>query len=38
MQPEVPTVQQKYMPDGLHPSDAGHRLLAERIVGLLRAL
>lgn len=38
MQPAVPTVQQKYMPDGLHPSDAGHNLLAERIVGFLSAL
>ncbi len=38
MQPAVETVQKKYMPDGLHPSDAGHNLLAERIVGFLSAL
>ena len=38
MQPAVETVQKKYMPDGLHPSDAGHNLLAERMVGFLRSL
>ena len=38
MQPAVPVVQQKYMPDGLHPGDAGHDLLARRIVGFLSAL
>ncbi len=38
MQPEIPTVQQRYMPDGLHPSDAGHELLADRMIGFLSAL
>lgn len=38
MQPAVETVQKKYMPDGLHPSDAGHNLLAERMIGFLRSL
>ena len=38
MQPSVAVVQEKYMPDGLHPSDAGHNRLAERIVGFLSAL
>lgn len=38
MQPAVPAVQAYLMPDGLHPSDAGHALLAERIYGFLKAL
>ena len=38
MQPAVGIIQQKYMPDGLHPNDAGHLRLAERIVGFLGAL
>lgn len=31
IQPKVPVMQQTYMPDGLHPNDAGHALLADRI-------
>ena len=38
LQPEVPTVQRLYMPDGLHPSDAGNAVLADRIIGFLKAL
>ena len=38
MQPKVPIIKEKFMPDGLHPSDAGHRLLAERLAGFLNAL
>ena len=38
MQPEVEIIQQKYMPDGLHPNDAGHVLLADRMIGFLTAL
>lgn len=38
MQPAVPVIKEKFMPDGLHPSDAGHRLLAERLAGFLNAL
>jgi len=38
MQPAVETVREKYMPDGLHPSDAGYRILAERIASFLKAL
>ncbi len=38
MQPKVPVIKEKFMPDGLHPSDAGHRLIAERIAGFLNAL
>ena len=38
MQPRVPVIQQRYIPDGLHPNDAGHRLLAEQIVRFLQQL
>ena len=38
IQPEVETSRQTYMPDGVHPNDAGHRLLAERMAAFLRAL
>ncbi|MGN1019212.1 MAG: SGNH/GDSL hydrolase family protein [Aristaeellaceae bacterium] len=38
MQPRVPVIQQRYIPDGLHPNDAGHRLLAEQIISFLRQL
>ena len=38
LQPKVPVIKEKFMPDGLHPSDAGHRLLAERLAGFLNAL
>ncbi len=38
MQPEVPCVKERFMPDGLHPSDAGHTLLADRMIGFLSAL
>ena len=30
-QPEVPIIKEKYMPDGLHPNDAGHIILADKI-------
>jgi len=38
LQPKVPVIKEKYMPDGLHPSDAGHRLIAERLSAFLNAL
>ena len=38
MQPSVPIVKQLYMPDGLHPNDAGHRKMADRLIGFLTAL
>ena len=38
LQPKVPVIKEKFMPDGLHPSDAGHRLIAERLAGFLNAL
>lgn len=38
IQPKIPVIKEKFMPDGLHPNDAGHRLLAERVAGFLKAL
>ena len=38
LQPKVPIIQQLYVPDGLHPNDSGHELLAEKIAGFLQSL
>ncbi len=38
MQPHVWSIQSRLMPDGLHPNDAGHQLLCDRIAGFLQAL
>ena len=38
LQPRVPVIQQKYVPDGLHPNDAGHSILADKIAAFLRTL
>lgn len=38
LQPKVPVIQEKYVPDGLHPNAAGHRILAERLAGFLLSL
>lgn len=38
IQPNVPVIKEKYCPDGLHPNDEGHRLMAEKLEGFLRAL
>lgn len=38
IQPRVPILQQLYCPDGLHPNDAGHRRIAQRLKGFLAAL
>lgn len=38
IQPRVPVIGEKFCPDGLHPSDAGHVLLAERIGNFLLTL
>jgi len=34
----VEAIREKYMPDGLHPNDAGHVLLADRIGAFLESL
>ena len=38
LQPEVPQLRQRYMPDGLHPNDAGHALIHDRLKGFLETL
>ena len=38
IQPKVDVIKQKYCPDGLHPNDAGHVLMAERIGNYLERL
>ena len=38
IQPNVEVSKVTYMPDGLHPNDAGHALLANRLAGFLRSL
>lgn len=37
IQPKIPVMKEKFMPDGLHPNDAGHRLIAERLAAFLNA-
>ena len=31
LQPEDPDMRQRYMPDGLHPNDAGHAVIAQKL-------
>ena len=38
LQPEVPQLKERYMPDGLHPNDAGHALIHSRLKGFLETL
>ena len=38
IQPKVNVIREKYCPDGLHPNDAGHVLMAERIGNFLERL
>lgn len=38
IQPAVPVLRETYMPDGLHPSDAGNRRIAEKLAGFLGTL
>ncbi len=38
LQPRVPVIRERYIPDGLHPNDEGHRLLADLIRAYLRGL
>ena len=38
MQPAVPVIQERYMPDGLHPNDAGHVILTRQIAQFLKSL
>lgn len=36
--PKVPVYKTLYMPDGLHPNDAGHERIAQRLKGFLESL
>ncbi len=38
IQPRCEMISERYCPDGLHPNDAGHALIAKRLAGFLRAL
>lgn len=38
IQPKVDIIREKYMPDGLHPSDDGAKRIAERLYGFLSSL
>ncbi len=38
IQPKVQVLREKYCPDGLHPNDAGHKLIASRLAGFLKSL
>lgn len=38
LQPKVPVIKQKYIPDGLHPNDAGHEILARKIAKFIESL
>lgn len=36
LQPLVPVIKEKYVPDGLHPNDAGHVILADKMIAFLK--
>ncbi len=38
LQSRVPVIRQMYVPDGLHPNDAGHEKIANRLLGFLQSL
>ena len=38
LQPRVDIIREKYMPDGLHPNDSGHELLAQKLGAFLESL
>ncbi|MBQ2696518.1 MAG: SGNH/GDSL hydrolase family protein [Clostridia bacterium] len=38
IQPEIPEHKQMYMPDGIHPNDAGHAMVARKLKNFLEAL
>ena len=38
IQPEIPEVMEKYMPDGLHPSDEGNKVIATKLKSFLERL
>jgi len=38
IQPNVPAIRRAYCPDGLHPNDAGHAIIADRLANFLLGL
>ncbi len=38
MQPKVPIIKELYIPDGLHPNEAGHKRLSEKIISFMETL
>ncbi len=38
IQPNIPILRATYCPDGVHPNDAGNRVIASRLMGFLRTL
>ena len=38
LQPEVQVIKETYMPDGLHPNDAGYRILANKVIAFLKSV
>lgn len=38
MQPNIPIIKEKYIPDGLHPNDKGNAIIAERLGEFLKSL
>ena len=38
IQPELMEQREQFMPDGLHPNDAGHARIADRLEGFFAAL
>ena len=38
IQSRVPELKERYIPDGLHPNDAGHVRIADKLMGFLATL
>ena len=38
IQSRVPVLKERYIPDGLHPNDAGHARIADKLIGFLNML
>lgn len=38
MQPKVPVIRETYIPDGLHPNDKGHMIIADKIAEFLKTV
>ena len=38
LQPKIPVIKEMYMPDGLHPNNEGHKILADKIAKFIETL